>query len=116
MIKAVVGSTNLEERHAIRMGEEALGALVGLRDFLYERVYDQPILRGEFEKAQRILGELWAYYLGHADEFRGRWWQKGTREDEGIERAVCDFLSGMTDRYALRAYEELMLPQRWSVY
>jgi dGTPase len=116
MIHAVIEGTRLDEKTAIGMNQEALAALIELRDFLYDRVYESRPVRGEFEKAQRILGELWAWYHDHADEFREKWWLSGTREDEGIDRAVCDFLSGMTDRYALRAYEELLLPQRWSIY
>jgi len=116
MIFAVLEGTRLEEKRAIRMNEEALEALVALRDFLYERVYDSKQVKGEFDKAQRILGELWAHFHKHEDEFREKYWLPGTRADEGLDRAICDFLSGMTDRYALRSYEELMLPQRWSVY
>jgi len=116
MIRAVVHDSRFEEKRAIRMNEEALAALVALRDFLYERVYESQPVRGEFEKAQRILSELWHWFHAHADEFRSRYWVTGTRQDEGLDRAVCDFLSGMTDRYALRTYEELLLPQRWSVY
>src|SRR5207245_1509288 len=78
-----------------------LAALVALRAFLYDRVYENPLIRDEFEKAQRILGELWAHYHGHADEFRAKSWPKGTREEEGLDRAVGDFLSGRTDRYAV---------------
>lgn len=116
MIHAVVRASRLEERRAVRMSDEALEALIVLRDFLYERVYESRPVRGEFEKAQRILGELWEYHHRHPDEFHDRRWLPGTREDEGLDRAVCDYLSGMTDRYALREYEELLLPQRWSVY
>jgi dGTPase len=100
----------------IRMEEEVLGALVALRDFLYQRVYEAPLVRDEFEKAQRILEELWAYFHQHPDEFRARYWLRGTREEEGLDRAVTDFIAGMTDRYALRLYEELRLPRRWSIY
>jgi dGTPase len=115
LIFGVVEGTHLDQRRAIRMNEDVLEALAALRDFLYDRVYDNHEVHGEFEKAQRILAELWEHYHKHEDEFRARWWPKGTRPDEGLDRAVCDFLSGMTDRYALRAYEDLRLPKRWSV-
>jgi dGTPase len=116
LVAALVDGSEREGGRAIRMDSEPLQALTDLRGFLYERVYDNPLVHDEFEKAQRILGELWAYYHDHADEFREQWWQRGTGEDEGLDRAVCDFLAGMTDRYALRAYEELRLPRRWSIY
>lgn len=122
LVLAVVDATanqdpeELRERHLVRMDEHALEALVELRAFLYERVYDNEVVHGEFEKAQRILGELWEHYHRHEGQFRAEWWPRGTRPDEGLDRAVCDFLSGMTDRYALRAYEELRLPRHWSIY
>ena len=87
-----------------------LDALIALRDFLYETVYERPEIRGEFEKAQRIISELWGYFHAHADEFRAKHWPKGIPESDGLSRAVADFITGMTDRYALRVYEEYFLP------
>ncbi len=116
LVWATVRASRFDERRAIAMDAEVLGALDALRDFLYARVYEDNRVRDEFEKAQAILGELWTWYHDHADEFRSNWWPKGARESEGLDRAVCDFISGMTDRYALRAFEELRLPRRWDVY
>ena len=92
------------------MTDEVLDALIALRDFLYETVYERTEIRGEFEKAQRIISELWAYFHAHADEFRAKHWPKGVPESDGLSRAVADFITGMTDRYALRVYEEYFLP------
>ncbi len=116
LVQAVCDASHLPEQRAIRMDPEVLEALEELRDFLYTRVYEEPRVKEEFRKAQAILGELWTWYHDHSDEFRASWWPKGTREDEGLDRAVCDFISGMTDRYALRTFEELRLPRRWSTY
>ena len=63
-----------------------------------------------------LLEELWQHLHEHADEFVAKHWPKGTREDEGLDRAVGDFLCGMTDRYAMRLYQELRLPRPWTVY
>ena len=115
MVKDMVASSRLEEKRQIRMSEEVLGALIALRDFLYDRVYERPEIRGEFERAQRIISELWQYFHGHADEFRARHWPKGLPEGEPLSRAIADFITGMTDRYALRVYEEYFLPRRWTV-
>ncbi|MES1209080.1 MAG: deoxyguanosinetriphosphate triphosphohydrolase, partial [Pseudomonadota bacterium] len=109
-------ASNLEEKRQIRMTDAVLDALIALRDFLYETVYERPMIRGEFEKAQRIISELWAYFHAHPDEFRAHHWPKGIPESDGLSRAVGDFITGMTDRYALRVYEEYFLPRRWEVY
>jgi dGTPase len=104
-----------EGTQQIRMSEEVLGALIQLRDFLYERVYERPQIRQEFERAQRIISELWAYFHAHEDEFRARHWPKGLPENETLSRAIADFIAGMTDRYAMRVYEEYFLPRPWMV-
>jgi dGTPase len=116
MVNDMVRSSRLEEKRQIRMSEEVLGSLIDLRDFLYERVYERPEIRREFERAQRIIGELWAYFHENQDEFRTRHWPKGLPEDESVSRAIADFITGMTDRYALRIYEEYFLPRPWFVY
>jgi dGTPase len=116
MVLDMVSSSRLEEKRQIRMSEEVLGALIALRDFLYERVYERPQIRREFERAQRIIGELWAYFHQHPDEFRERHWPKGLPETEDLSRAIADFITGMTDRYAMRIYEEYFMPRPWMVF
>lgn len=115
MVLDVVTESRLEQKRMIRMSEPVLTALISLRDFLYEKVYERTEIRREFERAQRILSELWAYFHKHEDEFRSRHWPKGLPESEALSRAVADYITGMTDRYALRVYEDLFLPRRWMV-
>jgi dGTPase len=116
MVADIIASSKLDERRQIRMSERCLEGLCGLRDFLYARVYENRVVFGEFEKAQRILGELWAHFTRHQEEFRQRFWPRGISQEERLERAVADFLTGMTDRYAMRMYEEVYLPRPWMVY
>jgi dGTPase len=115
LVLDVIRSSQLEEKRQIRMSEEILGALIALRDFLYETVYEREEIRQEFERAQHILSELWEHFHKHADEFRAKHWPKGLPADEPLPRAIADFITGMTDRYALRTYEEYFLPRRWMV-
>ena len=116
LVLDVITASRLEEKRQIRMSEEVLAALIALRDFLYETVYEREEIRHEFERAQRVLSELWDYFHAHADEFREKHWPKGLPEDEPLSRAVADFITGMTDRYALRTYEEYFLPRRWMIF
>jgi dGTPase len=116
MVHDMIASSRLEEKRQIRMSDEVLGALISLRDFLYEKVYERPQIRREFERAQRIISDLWGYFHQHADEFRARHWPKGLPETEPLSRAIADFITGMTDRYALRIYEEYFLPRPWMVF
>ncbi len=116
MVGDMVSSSRLEEKRQIRMSEEILGNLIALRDFLYEKVYERTEIRQEFERAQRIISELWGYFHTHDDEFRAKHWPKGIPETEILSRAIADFITGMTDRYAMRIYEEYFLPRRWMVF
>jgi dGTPase len=116
LVTDVVSASRLDEKHHIEMSPEVLGALMALRDFLYEKVYERPEIHAEFERAQRVVRELWEYFNGHPDEFRTKHWPKGLSEDEELPRAVADFITGMTDRYAMRTYEECILPRRWLVF
>jgi dGTPase len=116
LVRDLVRESRFEEKRMIRMSDPVLQALYTLRDFLYERVYESPGVREEFGKAQRVLEELWRHFHDRADEFRAKYWPRSTREDEGLDRAVGDFLCGMTDRYAMRLYQELRLPKPWTVY
>lgn len=115
LVTDVVTASRLDEKRHIEMSGKVLGALMGLRDFLYARVYERPEIREEFGRAQRIVRELWAYFNQHADEFHDKHWPKGLPESEELPRAVADFITGMTDRYAMRIYEEYFLPRRWFV-
>jgi dGTPase len=116
LVSDLVETSRFEDKRMIRMSDPKLQALYAMRDFLYERVYESKGVREEFAKAQRILEELWSYFHEHEDEFRARHWVKGTRADESLSRAVGDFLCGMTDRYAMRLYQEKRLPKPWTVY
>jgi dGTPase len=115
MVLDVVCTSKLADKRQIRMSQDMLEALVALRDFMFSRVYERDEIRHEFERAQRILSELWAYFHDHEDEFRAKHWPKGIAETESLSRAVADFITGMTDRYALRMYEAYFLPKRWMI-
>ncbi len=116
MVNDMIGSSRLDGKRQILMSEEVLGALIALRDFLYEKVYERPQIRREFERAQRIIEELWGYFHKNPDEFRAKHWPKGVPETENLSRAIADFITGMTDRYAMRMYEEYFLPRPWMVF
>jgi dGTPase len=115
LVTDAVMASRLEEKRQIRFSPEVLHALVTLRDVLFERVYERAEFRKEFERAERVIGELWSYFHLHVDEFHSLHWPKGVPETEELSRAVADFITGMTDRYALRTYEECFLPRPWTV-
>ena len=81
--------------------------------FMYEAVYRNPVAKGEEKMVLGILGGIWEYYVKHVDELSEVF--RSVAETEGPERAVCDYISGMTDAYALEVYGKLYIPVAWSI-
>jgi len=76
-----------------------------LRDFLYENVYYSPVVQRPHTRARQILRELFEYYSHHRGELGEHARKRGRRD--GWPRAICDYLSGMTDRYAIQEHQRL---------
>ncbi len=94
----------------IQMSEEVSALMNELRDFLFDQVYIGSIAKTEEDKAVRVLQSLAEYYMANPeqmpDEFR-------PRNGEDLATKVCDYVAGMTDRYALTKYGEYFLPRSW---
>lgn len=112
MVTSVIYESSLIGLDTILMHDDILAATSKLRDFLYERVYESREIIREFRKAQKILRDLYAYYLEHMEEVFVDIPKEGKLDNH---RMVCDFIAGMTDRFALMTYERLFLPQQWTV-
>jgi dGTPase len=93
----------------VRLSDQGHAALDTLRDFLFARVYLRQEAASEQQKAVSLLRALFAYYLDHPDQIPDEY-----RAASGdLPTRVADYIAGMTDRYALRTYEQLFLPQGW---
>ncbi len=104
--------------HTLSSGElgmdpEISQAMEALRAFMFEHVYKNPVAKGEESKARRILQELFEYYLRHPDALPEDFQPQITFE--GMARTVCDYIAGMTDKYAMYKYSELFIPTAWQV-
>ena len=95
----------------IRMSEEVGGATEELRSFLFEKVYLNPLAKGEETKAKDLLFRLFEYFMKNPETMPELFVKN--LENEGIGRCVCDYISGMTDRYAIDTYNELFVPKPW---
>jgi dGTPase len=114
LIRDVIRSSDLDGGGHIAMSPDVHGALLALREFLYARVYENPVVQEEFEKARRIVEDLWAWSIADAD----RLWRRygvAPRAGEDLPRAVADWISGMTDRFALQIWEEIFVPRPWAI-
>ena len=101
-------TANLTE---IRMSQPILDAVLGLRAFLFDAVYENTVATAEFRKASDILSGLWEKVRERPGEFL----DAKTVEDEGLDAATRDFVAGMTDRYAIRLFEQLFIPKPWAI-
>ena len=93
----------------VRLSDDVFRALDAMRDFMFERVYLRDEARSEQDKAISLVRTLFAHYLDHPEEVP----QEYHRAPGDLPTRVADFIAGMTDRYALRTYERLFLPQGW---
>jgi dGTPase len=114
LIRDVIAASDLDGGGHIQMTSQVLQALLALRDFLYARVYENPVVHDEFLKAQRILEDLFRWCMEEPERLALRY-GVAPRGEEPVERAVTDFLSGMTDRFALQTWEELFMPRPWAI-
>ena len=88
-------------------------AMAKLRAFMFEAVYHNPVAKGEESKAQDMLARLFEYYQKEPDKLPPDF--QDIRFREGVDRAVCDYIAGMTDNYALEKYSEAFIPFAWAV-
>jgi len=93
----------------VRLSDQVFRALDAMRDLLFERVYLRDEARSEQDKAISLVRTLFAYYLDHPGDVP----QEYHRAPGDLPTRVADYIAGMTDRYALRTYEQLFLPQGW---
>ena len=101
------------EQDSIRQTDEVGEAMLALKDFMFANVYTNPLAKGEEGKAQEMLRMLFEYYCKNPDELPSDF--QSIRVEEGAERAVCDYIAGMTDPFAVQKFEELFLPMGWTV-
>ena len=101
------------EAGAIAMSPDVEKALKDLRSFMFERVYRNPVAKGEEKKAKAMLQRLYEYYIRHPDALPEDFHPQ--LSFDGMERTVCDYIAGMTDNYAVDKYTELFIPAGWHI-
>lgn len=101
------------EMGCLGMSPEVERALRDLRSFMFERVYRNPVAKGEEKKARGMLQRLYEYYVNHPEALPEDFHPQ--LSFDGMERTVCDYIAGMTDKYAVDKYAELFIPSGWNV-
>ena len=101
------------DRPEIAMESECQDATDRLRNFLFARVYHDSAAKSEECKAKEMLAQLFVYFEEHPEKLPIDYLE--TISKESVGRAVCDYLSGMTDRYAIELYRKIFIPEVWRV-
>ena len=108
LVKSVINATLDINYDFISMESGVLQALNDLRKFLFDRVYYYDKVINENRKAVKVLSEIFDYFIDHPDEIKKRF-------SDDAETVVADYVSGMTDRFALNLYGKLFVPKPWEV-
>ena len=107
----IINSTGIDD---IRMSKDVEEAMHRLRRFMFQSVYQNPAAKGEEVKARELLKQLYGYYTEHLDRIPDTFLHM-LDEGEEIGRVICDYISGMTDQYAVAKFSEYFMPQKWQV-
>lgn len=107
---------NSMDKNDIIMSEEKSEALLNLRKYMFDNVYVNSVAKAEEGKAERMIGQLFEYYVEHMEQLPEEYTRMIWEQGETVERAVCDYIAGMTDRYAVTTYQKLMVPSTWQIY
>ena len=110
-ITCLVGAVVKHGSETIGMAPEIQAIHDKLHAFLFERVYYNPIAKQEENKAKLLLETLYTYFISHASLMPPEYLAIAEKED--VHRAVCDYISGMSDGYAVDLYQELFIPKSW---
>ena len=122
----VLGSTSKERintaitsiyNNSVGKNDVKMDALVDdvserLRSFMFERVYFSGSAKGEEEKAERMLSAMYSHFIAHPEELPKTYLT--LLEKYPREQVVCDYLSSMTDRYAIYMFNDVFVPKGWT--
>ncbi|NLP17045.1 MAG: deoxyguanosinetriphosphate triphosphohydrolase [Clostridiales bacterium] len=105
-----------EGKNDIFMSPEIEKAMLSLREFMFSSVYTNKKAKGQEEQAVILVQQLFEYYQKHLELLPKEYYVLMEQLNEPPHQVVCDYIAGMTDRYAVAKFKELMIPSAWSIY
>lgn len=108
-VTAVVENSGQE----IAMDQKHQALYDELRSFMFERVYTNPVAKKEEGKAKEVVRQLYLYFTAHPHKMPEEY--RRIMEQTDVHRAVCDYISGMSDRYCIAMFEEIFVPKSWGL-
>ena len=113
MIRDVIAHSVMKPE--IRQTPQVEEAMMRLRQFMFENVYIGSIAKAEEGKAEKLVESLVDYFREHPERLP-QVYQERLSLGDSLDTAICDYVSGMSDHYAVRCYEQLFVPKGWDVY
>ena len=95
------------------MSEPVHKAMTDLRKFMFESLYLNPTAKSEEAKADKLITELYRYYVANTDKLPDTYKRFITEFDERPEQVVCDYIAGMSDQYSISKFQEIFVPKAW---
>lgn len=101
---------NSYDKNFVEPSENYVKEINGLRDFMFESVYKSSIAKAEEGKAVDMIKFLYIYFTNNKDSIPREFLDM----DSALEQKVCDYISTMSDQYAVRIFENICIPKSWS--
>ncbi len=111
-INTLVMSAIENTRDCVVLQRDVQSAFDILHEFMFDRVYTNPVCKSEEGKAMAMIQKLYEFFSTHPDELPNEYIEIAWKD--GAERAACDYIAGMTDGYALKVFSEYFIPSGWS--
>lgn len=109
LVGDIISFTLENEYSKIDLTPDMKEAFLVFKEYMYDNIYSNEKVKKEFVKSERVLEFLFEYYLKHSEQIPEFYFKR----NEPLDRVVADFISGMTDNFAINTFERLFIPQRW---
>ncbi|MGN0382739.1 MAG: deoxyguanosinetriphosphate triphosphohydrolase [Eubacterium sp.] len=102
-------------KNDILMSHDANEAMMGLREYMFENVYTNPVAKGEEIKVNNMIEFLYEYYMKNLDELPQEYIYLMEHKGENDKRVVCDYIAGMSDQYSVAKFKRIFVPGSWKL-
>ena len=106
---------NSMDKPTVQMSEEVEEAMRGLRKFMFDNVYRNPLAKQEECKAIEMVKNLYRYYLEDVSRLPEEYLRLMNIHNSSKEQVICDYIAGMTDNYAVKTFQEIFVPESWNI-
>ena len=114
MIRDVIASSM--GQNSISMTPRVENAMLALRQYMFDHVYIHSAAKQEEGNAERMIENLVDYYRAHPEALPEEYQRRMREYGDSLDTAICDYVSGMSDNYAVRCFQRIYIPKAWDVY